>query len=124
MLDLANCPCAGETLDRLIQPEILATLMSGPLHGYGIAERIGEMSGFGGAKPDMSGVYRFLKSMETKGLVVSAWDTSKSGPAKKTYRITKTGEACLRTWISTLEEYRSRITHLLRAVRSSLDQNR
>jgi len=116
-LDLVNCPCAGGTLDKLIQPAILVVLAEGPLHGYRLAERIGEMPMFGGQKPDTSGVYRFLKGMEGKGLVVSSWDTSETGPAKKCYHITPAGESCLRNWIRTLEEYREGITCLLKSAR-------
>ena len=84
MLDLDTCPCSGGTLDRLVQPAILVILTDGPLHGYRVAERIGEIPGFASPKPDMSGVYRFLKTMEGKGLVVSSWDVSEGGPAKRT----------------------------------------
>ena len=119
MSDLDNCPCSGGTLDRLVQPAILVILMDGPLHGYRVAERIGEMPGFACPKPDMSGVYRFLKAMERKGLLVSSWDVSDGGPAKRTYQVTGSGEACLRRWIETLEAYRTGITNLLRLARRS-----
>jgi len=119
MLDLDTCPCSGGTLDRLVQPAILVILMDGPLHGYRVAERIGEMPGFACQKPDMSGVYRFLKAMEGKGLLVSSWDVSDGGPAKRIYQITESGEACLRKWITTLEGYRKSITDLLRLARRS-----
>ena len=56
MLDLAECPCTGGTLDRLIQPAILLVLGEGPAHGYRVAERIGEMPSFAGQKPDVSGI--------------------------------------------------------------------
>jgi poly-beta-hydroxybutyrate-responsive repressor len=116
---LADCSCAGGTLDKLIQPAILVVLSGGPLHGYGLAERLSEMPMLGGHKPDASGVYRFPKGMESKGLVTSSWDTSQSGPAKRIYQITKAGECCLRTWIKTLEEYREGINFLLRAARNA-----
>lgn len=118
-LDLADCPCTGGTLDRLIQPAILVILAEGPSHGYRLAERIGEMPMFRGAKPDGSGVYRFLKAMESKGLVTSSWDTSQGGPAKRIYQVTKAGECCLRTWVQTLQEYRDGINFLLQAARSA-----
>jgi len=117
MVDLADCPCTGGTLDRLIQPAILVVLTEGPLHGYRIAERIGEMPGFSGQKPDISGVYRFLKLMEQKQLVVGTWDLSESGPARKCYQVTPTGQQCLREWVKTLEGYRKSISTLLRAAR-------
>jgi len=122
MLDLADCPCAGGTLDKLIQPAILTVLAVGEMHGYGLAERLSEMPLLEGGKPDASGVYRFLKAMESKGLVISSWDTSQSGPAKRTYQITEAGETCLRTWIGTLEKYRNGINSLLRAARSVTDK--
>ena len=115
--ELSGCPCSGATLDRLIQPAILAILAEGPLHGYRLAERIGAMPGFARQKPDVSGVYRFLKAMERKGFVVSAWDLSESGPAKKAYQITAAGRRCLRRWVETLEQYRDGIAVLLKATR-------
>jgi DNA-binding PadR family transcriptional regulator len=121
MLDLVDCPCTGGTLDRLIQPAILVTLAEGPLHGYRVAERIGEMPGFAGQKPDVSGVYRFLKTMEQKKLVTGTWDFSESGPARKCYEITPAGQRCLREWVKTLEEYRRGITELLRAARRTIE---
>ena len=122
MTDLADCPCTGGTLDRLIQPAILMVLAEGPLHGYRVAERIGEMSSFSDQKPDVSGVYRFLKTMERKKLVVGAWDISESGPARKCYEITPSGRRCLREWVKTLEDHRKRITDLLRAARKTTRQ--
>jgi poly-beta-hydroxybutyrate-responsive repressor len=118
-INLATCPCGGGTLDKLIQPAILIVLLEGPLHGYRLAERIGDMAMFGGEKPDPSGVYRTLKAMETKGLVVSSWDTSERGPAKKAYRITSSGEGCLRHWIKTLEKYREGIAALLKLAKNA-----
>lgn len=117
--ELADCPCMGGTLDRLVQPAILLALAEEPLHGYRLAERIGEMPMFRGARPDASGIYRFLRSMESKGLVVATWDLSESGPAKKSYQITESGQACLRQWIETLQGYRDGITALLKAARKA-----
>jgi DNA-binding PadR family transcriptional regulator len=119
MLKEIACPCEGGTLDRLVQPAILVILAEGPLHGYRLTERIGTLPGFAGAKPDVSGVYRFLKTMERKGLVVSCWDLAERGPARKSYQITAAGECCLRRWIKTLEQYRQGIAVLLRTARKA-----
>lgn len=119
MLDFDSCPCAGATLDKLIQPAILAVLAEGPLHGYKLSERIGKLPMHGGRRPDVSGVYRFLKTMERKGLVVSTWDVSGSGPAKKCYEITPAGRECLGRWIQTLEAFRTEIGVLLKVARRS-----
>ena len=117
--DFDACPCSGGTLDKLIQPAILVVLAEGPLHGYRLAERIGAMPGFVGNKPDVSGVYRFLKAMERNGLVVSSWDLSETGPAKKCYQITPQGQQCLCRWVRTLEQYRDGVTALLNTARKA-----
>ncbi len=65
----------------------------------------------------MSGIYRFLKAMEGKGLVLSSWDISESGPAKKTYQLTAAGQRCLGRWVETLEHYRDAVTALLDTAR-------
>jgi len=120
--ELDECPCAGGTLDKLIQPAILVVLAEGPLHGYRLTERIGQISGLGGPKPDASGVYRFLKLMERRGMVASSWTLSESGPAKRSYEITPAGIRCLERWIKTLEEYRDGITSLLKVARKAVDR--
>jgi DNA-binding PadR family transcriptional regulator len=120
MLELSDCPCAGNTLDRLIQPAILVILVTGPLHGYRVAEQIQERLSPGDQKPDMSGVYRSLKAMERKGLVASSWEHAHAGPARKCYEITPDGERCLAQWIETIERYRDGINDLLRAARSAV----
>lgn len=119
MLDLSTCPCTGMTLDRLIQPAILTVLAEGPRHGYAVAEEINRRMAFGKETPDMSGIYRFLKVMEERGLVVSSWDVSHGGPARNCYKITPDGLRCLAQWIKTLERYRDGINRLLRAARSA-----
>jgi PadR family transcriptional regulator, regulatory protein PadR len=113
MSDFLTCPCSGGTLDKLIQPAILAVLSEEPAHGYRIAEKIHEMPSFLQQKPDVSGVYRFLKTMESKGLVVSSWDTPDTGHAKRLYEITATGQACLARWVKTLDSYRTAVAALL-----------
>jgi len=117
--DWDDCPCGGRTLDKLIQPAVLVVLSAGPLHGYRLTEKIGELTVFGGHEPDASGVYRCLKTMESKGLVASSWILSDSGPAKRAYELTAAGQDCLRRWVATLETYRDGITGLLKAARKA-----
>ena len=112
-----RCPCSGGTLDKLIQPAILAVLADGPLHGYVLAERLGALPAFAGQQPDVSGVYRTLKAMLRKKLVSASWSLAPSGPAKKNYQITAAGRQCLKCWVRTLQQYRQSITALLHTAR-------
>lgn len=119
MSEFPDCPCLGGTLDKLIQPAILAALSQGPLHGYKLAERINDMTICSAGKPDLSGIYRFLKAMESRGLVASSWDTPEKGHARRLFQITAEGEACLVKWSETLESYHATITNLLKQVRAA-----
>lgn len=116
MLDFDKCPCSGSNLDRLIQPMILMNLAQEDLYGYKIVQRIADSPMFKGNKPDGTGVYRSLKAMEQRGLVVSSWSLDNTGPAKRFYHLTNAGEECLSRWLSTLEEYHKAIGMLLEDV--------
>ena len=110
---MKDCPCRGTTLARLIQPAIHTILANGPLHGYRIVELVAEVPTLRCGKPDASGVYRALKSMEELGLVASSWDRSDKGPAKRSYELTSAGRECLDMWKQTLTKYRDSIDTLL-----------
>ena len=78
------------------------------------------MIGTFGGKPDTSGVYRFLKKMESAGIVTSAWQTGDTGHAKRTYEITAEGRRCLEQWTTTLESYLKAIHNLLAESKAAL----
>jgi len=77
------------------------------------------MAGQFGEKPDVSGIYRFLKRMEATGLVTSSWETGGKGHAKRLFEITPDGRACLARWTVTLEDYLKAITALLKEVKAA-----
>jgi len=113
MLDFDQCSCAGINLDKLVQPTILLFLAEQDLHGYGLIQKLMDSPMFKGEKPDPTGIYRFLKLMEDRRLVVSSWDFAESGPPKKIYKITGEGVACLQRWTSTLRDYLTSIETLV-----------
>jgi len=119
-----SCPCTGTTLTKLIQPAVLTVLSEGPLHGYRIAKRLGDFHISKGRKPDPTGVYRTLKSMEHRELVSSSWDLAAGGPPKRLYRLTKSGRQCLAQWVLTLEEYQKAIEELLTAAKALVGTTR
>jgi DNA-binding PadR family transcriptional regulator len=123
MSTVSDCPCSGATLDKLVQPAILAALTEGSLHGYRLSERINEMTGCCGEKPDISGIYRALKKMEITGLVTSRWEAGDKGHAKRLFEITPDGQKCLAKWAVTLAMYRETITALLKVTKTATDRN-
>lgn len=117
MPDLDRCPCTGATLNKLVQPALLATLAMEPLHGYRIAEELGRLPIVKGDKPDTTGLYRTLKSMERRGLVRSGRVHSDVGPDRRLYELTADGRDCLGRWTEALAEYQEAVGDLLRRTR-------
>ena len=121
-MEARDCSCSGRTLGKLLQPGVLAVLADGPLHGYRVARQVAGLAVLRDQPPDPRGVYRMLREMERGGLLISTWDLSDAGPARRRYELTAPGRSCLRQWVCTLRKYRSAIDELLtetsRAVRS------
>ena len=112
-MDFSQCACSGKTLGRLLRPAIMAVLAKEAVHGYLVMQRLEQMDMFKGHPPDATGVYRLLKSMEDDGLVSSAWDLADSGPARRIFKLTADGHACLQEWLRTLRRYRDAMDELL-----------
>ena len=55
MASRPSCPCEGRTLDRHLQPTILAYLADGPEHGYAMADRLSGSPLMNGGRPDRPG---------------------------------------------------------------------
>ncbi len=112
-MQATRCPCSGATLNKLVQPATLTTLVRGPLYGYRIAEELARMPVVRDGKVDTTGLYRTLKTMERRGLVVGEWESSEVGPDRRLYRLTHSGTDCLQRWVQTLGEYYSAVGALL-----------
>jgi DNA-binding PadR family transcriptional regulator len=116
----SQCPCVGATLDKLVQPAVLAILTEMPLHGYELARKIGNIPHFLDEAPDISGVYRILKSLESRGMVTSHWDLSAGGRPKRLFAITDEGRRCLEHWNVTLKQYHQSVGSLLKTTEKAV----
>ena len=86
---------------------VLKTLgLLGPLHGYGITERIGQISG------DLLAVnqgtlYPLLLRLENEGTITSEWGTSENNRRARFYKLTRAGQRQLQVaandWRQTAE---------------------
>jgi PadR family transcriptional regulator PadR len=80
---------------------ILLALAEGPIHGGAIHTVLIDRMSL--CKPDSAAIYRTLQQLEQEGEVVSNWDTSKSGPARKVYSLTDAGWQKLEYWREDIE---------------------
>src|SRR2546423_1652869 len=74
------------TLDLLI----LKTLALGPQHGYGIAQRIEQITG-GVFKVTPGSLFPSLHKMEENGWIEGTWGTSENNRRARFYEVTKAG---------------------------------
>jgi PadR family transcriptional regulator len=78
------------TLDMLV----LKAVALGPLHGYGIIQRIRQMSGEM-LEVEQGSLYPALYRIEQRGWVSSQWEKSETGRRAKLYTLTKDGRGQL-----------------------------
>ena len=78
------------TLDLLI----LRTLATGPRHGWGISQRIQQISR-DVLVVNQGSLYPALYRLEAHGWIVSSWDASENNRKAKFYRLTRTGQSQL-----------------------------
>lgn len=79
------------TLDLLI----LRTLTPGPLHGWGISQRIQDLSGEV-LQVNQGSLYPALHRLEQKGWLKGEWGTSENNRRARFYGLTPEGRAQLR----------------------------
>lgn len=78
-----------ESMQRALMPlAVLSVLEASPAHGYALVAALREV-GFANAQGGT--VYPMLRAMEGDGLVLSEWDVTGTGPARKVFRLTESG---------------------------------
>jgi PadR family transcriptional regulator PadR len=98
------------TLDLLI----LRILAIEPLHGYGIVQRLQQMSHDAVQVPQGS-LYPALHRLENKNLLAAEWKPSETGRDAKFYRLTPKGRAQLKAEAANWERLSQAVTLILRA---------
>jgi PadR family transcriptional regulator PadR len=103
------------TLDLMV----LTTLESmGPLHGYGIARRIEQISE-ATLRLNEGTVYTSLMRLQQRGWISATWGTSENNRKAKYYAITRSGRRQLTAETKNWERIASVITRLLSRVQQS-----
>jgi poly-beta-hydroxybutyrate-responsive repressor len=91
---------SGGLPKNFLQPCLLLLILEQPGYGYDLVGRLKPL----GINDDAASVYRALRLLEHDAAVTSAWRTSDTGPARRVYRLTETGETMLRQWVAALED--------------------
>jgi poly-beta-hydroxybutyrate-responsive repressor len=111
-------------LYRFAEPVmLLAIARLGEAHGYQIAQEAEGMA-VTHAGLDSGIIYRTLRRLEAAGRVVSQWDTSGAGPARRVYVLTETGRQHLREWAQVLEAVTASLQALTRNCQKTTQSGR
>ena len=98
------------TLDMLI----LKALSAGPLHGYGVGQRI-ELLAEEMLRVEEGSLYPALYRLEERGWISSEWGKSENNRRARFYTITEAGRAHLRAEGAVWLRYAAAVTQVLRA---------
>jgi poly-beta-hydroxybutyrate-responsive repressor len=90
-------------------PLVLLLLRQWSSYGYELMERL---TTFGWQLMNPGTFYRMLRHLEEEGLVTSQWEMAQAGPARRMYAITAAGEAYLKLWADSLDQYQKMLTTL------------
>ncbi len=86
----------------MIEPSVLYLLASGTaIHGYELSVAVNGL-GLAETLVDPGAIYRCLRGLEADGCVISNWDTSGSGPARRVYQLTPAGRQRLAGWVAVI----------------------
>ncbi len=105
-----NATLLPGTLDLLI----LKAVSLGPLHGYGILQRIGQITD-GALLVEQGALYPALARLERQDLLSAEWGTSDNNRKAKYYRLTVAGRRRLREETASWNKVAHAMTAALRA---------
>jgi PadR family transcriptional regulator, regulatory protein PadR len=104
----------GEPLKGHLDTLLLAIVGDGPVHGYGIVERLRERSGGHFALPEGT-IYPALHRLESDGLLRSEWAVV-GGRRRRQYELTDRGRAALGERSQDWRQFAAAVERVLGAV--------
>ena len=92
---------------------ILKTLSLAPMHGWGISQRVQQISK-GVLEVNQGSLYPALQRLEKDGLVTSDWDTTDNNRRARYYRLTATGRRALGVELESWRRFAAGLEAVLR----------
>ena len=96
------------TLDVLV----LRTLARGPMHGWGIAQRIQEVSE-DVLRVNQGSLYPALHRLEDEGWIAAEWGASENNRRAKYYRLTRRGQRQLEAETESWQRFAAAVARIL-----------
>lgn len=102
----------GDLLRGTLEMLILRSLEAGPMHGYGITERLQRVSD-DFLSVDEGSLYPALYRMQKRGWVTSEWGRSENNRKARFYSITSKGRTQLETAAQTWERFSEAVSRAM-----------
>ena len=103
----------SDVLRGSIELLVLKTLSLAPMHGWGIGQRIQQISG-GELEVNQGSLYPALQRLEHRGLVASGWGTTDNNRRARYYEITAAGRRALRAEVDSWQRFSAAVDVVLR----------
>ena len=110
MTDEPRADLLQGTLDLLI----LKTLALGPMHGWGIAQRLRQLSSEA-LQVQQGSLYPAVHRLEKQGLIRSSWGQSENNRRARFYELTRVGQRRLAEEAATWERFAAAVAQVLGA---------
>jgi transcriptional regulator len=105
-------PVPSDVVRGTLELLVLKTLTLKPMHGWGISQRIQQMSS-GVLEVNQGSLYPALQRLELKGWIDSDWRTTENNRRGKYYRLTPQGRRALGAEAATWRRYVSMVDVIL-----------
>jgi transcriptional regulator len=92
---------------------VMKTLSLGPLHGWGISQRVQQVSQ-GVLEVNQGSLYPALQRLEKQGLITSDWATTESNRRARYYRLTAAGRRALGAELESWRRFAAGLEAVLR----------
>jgi transcriptional regulator len=92
---------------------VMKTLSLGPMHGWGISQRVQQVSK-GVLEVNQGSLYPALQRLEKQGLITSDWSTTESNRRARYYRLTAAGRRALGAELESWRRFAAGLEAVLR----------
>jgi PadR family transcriptional regulator, regulatory protein PadR len=92
---------------------ILKTLSLAPMHGWGISQRVQQISK-GVLEVNQGSLYPALQRLEKDGFITSDWDTTDNNRRARFYKLTATGSRALGVELESWRRFAAGLEDVLR----------
>jgi transcriptional regulator len=92
---------------------VLKTLSLSPMHGWGISQRVQQISG-GELEVNQGSLYPALQRLEKNGLITSEWSVTDNNRQARYYKLTATGRKALGSEMESWKRFAAALESVLR----------